>query len=65
MTSFYSELTALSSDINISCFYKLPKIGENLIEHQVIALVFDQDFAIFTLRSKHRTLYISRLTILS
>ena len=38
MTSFHSELTGLSSDIDISHFNELPKIGENLIECQVYSL---------------------------
>ena len=41
MTSFHSELTALSSAVNISFFLQ---ITQNWIKHQV--LVFDQDFAI-------------------
>ena len=47
MTSFHSELTVLSSDINIACIYKLVKIGENLTIHQGDS-VFDQDFCHFS-----------------
>ena len=46
-------------------FTNYPKLVKIWLNTKSIALVFDQDFAIFTLRSKHWTLYISRLTILS
>ena len=62
ITSFHSESTAHSSDINGSYYENLPKIGENPL---IIDLVFHQIFAIFTMGSKRLTIHISRLTILS
>ena len=50
ITSFHSESTAHSNDINISYCQKIPKIGENPL---IIDLVFHQKFAIFAMCSKH------------
>ena len=62
ITSFYSESSAHSNDVNISCNEKIPKIGENPL---IIDLAFHQNFAIFAMCSKHQTIYINRLTISS
>ena len=62
VTSFRSESTAHYNDINISCYEKIPKIGENAL---IIDLPFCQKFVIFAKFIKHQTIHISRLTILS
>ena len=49
-TSFHSESTVHSNDINISYDKKYPKNGENPL---IIDLVFHQNFAIFAMCSKH------------
>ena len=41
---------------------KIPKIGENPL---IIDLAFRQNFTVFAMCSKHKTIHISRLTILS
>ena len=50
ITPFHSESTAHSNDINISCYEKIPKIGENPL---IIDLAFHQNLAIFAMFSKH------------
>ena len=50
MTSLHSELTALSSDINISHFNELPKIGENLIKRLGIKILA---FSLHTQNTEH------------
>ena len=62
ITLFHSESTAHSNHINISDYDEMPKIDENPL---IIDLVFLQNFGIFTKCSKHETIHISRLTILS
>ena len=50
ITPFHSESTAHSNDINISYYEKISKLGENPL---IIDLAFYQNFAIFTMCSKH------------
>ena len=50
ITPFHSESTAHSNAINISYYAEIPKIGENPL---IIDLAFHQNFAIFTICSKH------------
>ena len=59
---FHSESTAHSNDIDNSYSEKIPKIGKNSL---IIDLMFHQIFANFVMCSKHYTIHISRLTILS
>ena len=50
ITPFHPQSTTQSNDINISYYEKIPKIGENPL---IIDLAFHQNFAIFTMCSKH------------
>ena len=50
ITSFHSESTVHSNDINISCYKKLLEIGENPL---IIDLTFHLNFAIFAMYLKH------------
>ena len=50
ITSFHSESTAHSNDINISYYEKIPKIGENPL---IIDLAFHRNFPIFAMCPKH------------
>ena len=50
ITPLHSESIAHSSDINISYYLKISKIGENPL---IIDLAFYQNFAIFAMCSKH------------
>ena len=50
IASLHSESTGHSNDTNIAYCSKLPKIGENPL---IIDLAFCQNFAIFTMCSKH------------
>ena len=62
ITPFHSESTALSGDIDISYCSNLSKIGKISL---FIDLMFCQNFAIFTMCSKHQIIHISRFAILS
>ena len=62
ITPSHSESTAHSNDINISHHEKIPKIGENPL---IIDLAFRQNFTVFAMCSKHKTIHITRFTILS
>ena len=62
ITSFHSESTVHSNDINISYHEEIPQNGENPL---IIDLAFCQNFAVFAMYSKLYKNYISRLAILS